>query len=324
MSLYHHHPTLLHLHCLPHLLLPFAISVVALAILMPIALKSKGHLLMLSRSANKRKKLGKPNKPKQNAKEAQDEPDQSASATTEFAGNASDLLSTSEQSHWLKSQACTDWNTDTGATSHMTPHQHWFCSYSPHVVAIQLADNSIIHSAGMGSVEFQPVIDGIPRHPVVLHDVLHVPNLGSNLLSLFHLTQVKGYIISIEANCVHFHYLSKLLLIAMVTDHNVGYLNGHVIVPPVYTAHIASTHPLDFMLWHHQCSHINIADLKHMYQQDLVIGMKIQSHVSPDPICEPCIFGKQKHDNIPKTASHKMSLLALVHTDLKGPLPVQT
>ena len=94
----------------------------------------------------------------------------------------------------------------------MTPHRHWFRSYSPHVVPIQLADNSIIHSAGMGSVEFQPVIDGIPGHPVVLHDVLHVPNLGSNLLSLFHLTQVKGYIISLEANRVHFHYHSKLLV----------------------------------------------------------------------------------------------------------------
>jgi hypothetical protein len=67
-----------------------------------------------------------------------------------------------------------------------------------------------------------------------------------------------------------------------------------------------------------------MADLKHMYQHNLVTGMKIQSHASPDPICEPCILGKQKCHNIPKTASRKTSLLALVHTDLKGPLPVHT
>ena len=79
----------------------------------------------------------------------------------------------------------------------MTPHKHWFRSYSPHIVPIRLANNSIIYSAGIGSVEFQPVIGGIPKCPVVFHDVLHVPQLGSNLLSLFHLTRLKGYEIGV-------------------------------------------------------------------------------------------------------------------------------
>jgi len=79
----------------------------------------------------------------------------------------------------------------------MTPHKHWFRSYCPHVVPIRLENNSIIYSAGIGSVEFQPVIGGIPKCPVVFHDVLHVPQLGSNLLSLFHLTRLKGYEIGV-------------------------------------------------------------------------------------------------------------------------------
>jgi hypothetical protein len=36
-----------------------------------------------------------------------------------------------------------DWNADTGATSHMTPHRHWFSSYAPHHVPIKLADNNM-------------------------------------------------------------------------------------------------------------------------------------------------------------------------------------
>src|SRR3984957_17856647 len=111
---------------------------------------------------------------------------QGKTAQSEFAGHAS-ALSSSTRSQWLKSRACADWNTDTGASSHMTPHKHWFRSYSPHVVAVKLADHSTIYSAGIGSVEFQPVIDGIPERPVVFHDVLHVPDLASNLLSLLHL-----------------------------------------------------------------------------------------------------------------------------------------
>ena len=108
-------------------------------------------------------------------------PEEGNAAQIEFAGHASALLSSSGRSQWLKSKGCTDWNTDTGATSHMTPHKHWFRSYSPHVVPIRLANNSVIYSAGIGSVEFQPVIGGIPKCPVVFHDILHVPQLGSNL-----------------------------------------------------------------------------------------------------------------------------------------------
>jgi hypothetical protein len=55
----------------------------------------------------------------------------------EFAGNAS-ALPASQRSKWLQTRASTDWNPDTGATSSMTPHRHWFRSYSPHVVPIRL------------------------------------------------------------------------------------------------------------------------------------------------------------------------------------------
>src|SRR6266487_3594046 len=65
---------------------------------------------------------------KQAAKEATQE-DSGNSAKEEFAGQAS-ALSSSDRATWLQTQAATDWNPDTGATSHMTPHRHWFRSYS--------------------------------------------------------------------------------------------------------------------------------------------------------------------------------------------------
>ncbi|KLO04224.1 hypothetical protein SCHPADRAFT_811036, partial [Schizopora paradoxa] len=50
-----------------------------------------------------------------------------------------------------------DWIADTGATIHMTPHLHWFWTYTPNKTPICLADSSIIYSAGIGDVEFEPV-----------------------------------------------------------------------------------------------------------------------------------------------------------------------
>jgi hypothetical protein len=270
----------------------------------------------------KAQKKGKPKQKKQDAQEASTPiVEQGNSAKIEFAGHAS-TLQTSHSSNWHKSHSSSLWNTDTGATSHMTPHQHWFKSYSPHVVPIRLADHTIIYSAGIGSVEFQPMIGGIPKTPVVFHEVLHVPKLASNLLSILYLTRLKGYRVVIENDQLEFFNSNNLHFTATVNDHNVGYLNGHVLIPQ--SANAASTCPLDLTLWHRRCSHLNFADLKHMHLHKSVLGMSLDSQSPPDPICEPCILGKQHRHNIPKTASRKSSLLALVHTDLKGPLPVQT
>jgi hypothetical protein len=93
--------------------------------------------------------------------------------TPVFAGNAS-TVSTFDLST-LQSDADFHWLTDTGATSHMTPHCAWMHNYTPHIVPIKLADHSIIYSAGMGSVMIHPVIKGQEAHPVELTRVLHVP-----------------------------------------------------------------------------------------------------------------------------------------------------
>ena len=53
-----------------------------------------------------------------------------ASQASEFAGNASAFDFTDPHSP-LIADAGTDWIADTGATSHITPHRHWFTTYKP-------------------------------------------------------------------------------------------------------------------------------------------------------------------------------------------------
>ncbi|KAE9403275.1 hypothetical protein BT96DRAFT_759692, partial [Gymnopus androsaceus JB14] len=39
--------------------------------------------------------------------------------------------------------------------------------------------------------------------------------------------------------------------------------------------------------------------------------------------CEPCLAGKQHRHNIPRGPSlRKTRVIALIHTDLKGPMPI--
>src|ERR1700759_2284299 len=81
----------------------------------------------------------------------------------ESAGSANAASSRSPTS---RQRSDTLWNADTGATSHMTPHRHWFVSYEPFQTPIRLADGKLIYSAGIGAVDFVPLVDGVVQHPI--------------------------------------------------------------------------------------------------------------------------------------------------------------
>ena len=97
------------------------------------------------------------------------------------AGNASlRSIDPSDPLSLLQLDADVDWNADTGATSHMTPHRHWLHNYTPKRVPIKLADNTVVYSAGVGSVVFHPNLEGKRGRAVEFSNVLHVPHLCNN------------------------------------------------------------------------------------------------------------------------------------------------
>ena len=67
------------------------------------------------------------------------------------------------------------WIIDSGATDHMTGCSKLFSFYSPCAgnQKIKIADGNLSVIAGKGSI--------VISHTLVLHDVLHVPNLSCNL-----------------------------------------------------------------------------------------------------------------------------------------------
>jgi Pol polyprotein, beta-barrel domain/gag-polypeptide of LTR copia-type len=103
---------------------------------------------------------------------------ESSNRTPELATNASQQI----RSHTTYSD--THWNTDTGATSHMTPHRHWLHNYKDHHICVHLANNEMIYSAGRGDIFFKPIMDGRSGALIKLSDILHVPVLQNNLLAV--------------------------------------------------------------------------------------------------------------------------------------------
>ena len=216
----------------------------------------------------------------------------------------------------------TDWAADTGASSHMTPHRHWFKKYTPYKIPIRLADGKLIMSSGIGTIVFEPKgVTGV--NSIEFEHVLHVPELQSNLLSVLYLTQKKNIEVTIIKNKILFKRDNQLLFTASVHSNNTGYLDGSTQVQHGFAAR-ASTCQMDLTLWHRRFSHLNHGDVKNLVSKALVTGMKLDSNEKPDPICEPCIAGKQ-HRIVNKTATNRTTKpLELVHTDVHGPMPIQT
>jgi hypothetical protein len=132
----------------------------------------------------------------------------------EFAGTAETRFSNAD--HWC---------VDTGASSHITPNVHWFTNYTPHVVAIQVADGKTVHSAGIGTIHFQPHdFNNKPLQTVLISKVLHVPSLTSSLLSPLHLTQHHGFKVIMQAKHIQFVQDNQLRLCASTTgNRNLAY-----------------------------------------------------------------------------------------------------
>jgi hypothetical protein len=233
----------------------------------------------------------------------------------EFAGNASAFIPDhSSPTSALFVKASSDWTADTGASSHMTPHHHWFLSYQPYKVPVRLANGQMIYSAGVGTIRFKPEGKDIPNCLLEFERVLHVPNLRNNLLSILYLTRNKDYRVSSEGSKMFFYHNGGLLQ-SMATTHITRWCSR--------TNPVCWTYQHLSFGCHRHFAHLNFGDVQQLISKSLVSGLTIKSNMLPDPICEPCIAGKQ-HRVVNKSASHTTVPLGLIHSDLHGPLPVCT
>jgi Reverse transcriptase (RNA-dependent DNA polymerase)/gag-polypeptide of LTR copia-type/GAG-pre-integrase domain/Integrase core domain len=241
----------------------------------------------------------------------------------ESAGKAS-IFTMEQLDNPLSHHTNYDWNADSGATSHMTPHKHWLRDYKPLHIPIRLADHTIIYSAGVGSILFKPFINKVESQPLLFSRVLHVPQLQDNLLSVLYLTKHKDYHIYIDSQYIYFIQSGRILFTASIHSQNAAFLDGITVPACLESANLSSTLPLDLSLWHRRFGHTNYDYVKQLFTKDMVTGMKLTHMSKPDPICEPCLAGKMHANPFPTSQSRATQPLELVHIDLKGPIQVKS
>lgn len=211
------------------------------------------------------------------------------------------------------------WNTDTGATSHMTPNRSWIRNMTPCHIPVHVANDDVVYALGRGEVVFQPEIEGVKAPSVILSRVLYVPALSNNLLAVLPMVRNCGVTVHMAADKMVFKAEGKIILTASYRN-KAAWLDGHTI--PASEAAMATSTPLTRHLLHRRLAHIGKDRLERLIKGDMAKGIEIttKKDVPIPQFCEPCLAGKATRDPFPSTPPTSLKPLELITSDLHGPM----
>ncbi|KAL0557269.1 hypothetical protein IC582_005795 [Cucumis melo] len=178
------------------------------------------------------------------------------------------------------------WILDSGATDHLTGFSKHFVSYTlcADNEKIQIADDFLAPIAGKGQIV---LFDGFS-----LQNVLHVPKLAYNLLSISKITRELHCKATFLSESICFQDLNSGRTIGTVRHSGGLYiLNDDTSGSSISTTSLLfsyfSTSKHDFMLWHFRLGHPNFTYMKYLFPH---LFPKIDVSSLP---CDVCIRAKQ-------------------------------
>ena len=201
---------------------------------------------------------------------------------------------------------------DSGATQHMFNTLDIFDDISrSRNVSVACVDKTEIDAPYVGSVKFS--LDADDCSSLTLRDVLHVPKLKHNLLSVRALTK--------ERLDVSFRR-DGMVLVADEDDktYEIGHAVGDLYhltmtTPEVYTVTTTTTTSQDpYTLWHHRLGHPSQRILETITNHVRGIDKIVKPPSSS--ICEGCAYAKSHRQPFPKVAENRSDkIFRWVHSD---------
>ena len=181
------------------------------------------------------------------------------------------------------------WIIDSGTSCNMCAHRNWFHHYSTLAspMDIVLSDDSTIQATGVGRISVHMHAEG-KSLPMVLQDVLHVPELHGNLLLVLHVAKRGSEMRFVREG---YSILDQHKWVACEGDlHGNLYIMRITTLPTSESAHIAvldsfpteGEDPSEAVLvadnsgsratidtWHWRLSHLNADDVIRMVQKGM-------------------------------------------------------
>ena len=175
-----------------------------------------------------------------------------------------------------------------------------------------MGNGGIVQAEGRGTIGVQT-----KKGRKFIRDVLYVPDLDQNLLSLGQLLEHR-YALNFDDNMCNIYDKNDhgQLVVKIQMERNrsfpIDFNYGGNQALKAQTSN-------DSWLWHKRYGHLNFHSLKVLHQKGMAYGLpRIEEH---NEVCEGCALGKQHRQPFPKgVAWRAKNILELVHTDVCGPM----
>jgi hypothetical protein len=185
------------------------------------------------------------------------------------------------------------------------------------LLKMNLANSWSTKIVGSGTVKLS-----VEEHLTVrLDETLYVPDLRSNLLSVGKLTE-HGYEVIFRRNeaIVTNPDTGENVIVAR-RDKDMYYIDE--LSEESRVSQTRSQISVSLQEWHERFGHLNEKDLKNIIRKQKVDGIDIKADEAL-PVCETCVKGKQTRKPFTRSVSQSTELLELVHTDVCGPMRVNS
>ena len=208
------------------------------------------------------------------------------------------------------------WIVDSGATCHMCNDHEMFSDFCPlrQPLEVALGDGHLLEAIGRGVVSMKTKLPDGKVKKCKLHDVLCVPALSYNLLSVSKVTEAGKVTNFTDAGCQIVDSCQKVVAVAV----RVGSLYYLECLDSRQQVHTASVEETKETIWHRRFGHLSAQNLQKLRRDQMVSGFDFDA--SKDiGFCESCVEGKHHRSQFPASCSKPSGeLLELVHSDVCG------
>lgn len=205
------------------------------------------------------------------------------------------------------------WILDSGASKHVSFHRNWFSSFSPcNGDKIILGDGTMCDVKGHGTIMIKSFVHG-KWIDSILRDVLFVPTLNKNLLSVGACMK-KNYNILFKGNSVEILSNGELKATGIRQQNNLFYMIFKIVSDEANINTISS-----LKVWHERLGHIGVNAIRETVKKNLVDGVRLIN--DDDFLCESCQIGKSHRlPFLKNTPPRDIKVGEFIHTDVVGPM----
>src|SRR5205807_8745033 len=166
-----------------------------------------------------------------------------------------------------KENTSNDWIIDSGASQHISAQRERFTNYLLiSTIKIQIGDGSEIEAIGKGNM-----ILTVGMIEITLHDVLHVPKIGSNLLSIAKVVDHGHHLLFSPSSCqirsdkgIRMHGIREGNVYLLRTDNR------------IFVALSNKESAVAAEIWHRRIGHRNFSPAAQGIIQNAVTGLHVE------------------------------------------------